>query len=789
MALRALNCKLLRDFWGMRGQALAIAMVIAGGLATWVIAFSTIDSLLLTQSAFYRDNRFADVFATLKRAPKSLEARIAAIPGVARVETRTVAMATLQVAGFDQPVNAQLVSIPDRGNAVLNRLYVRTGRLPAPRSPDEVVISEPFAEAQGLGPGDTLGAIINGKRERLRIAGIGLSPEYTSQIRPGDLFPDYKRYAIIWMREEPLSAAEGMDEAFNSVALTLEKGASEEAVIDRLDRLLDPYGGTGAYGRKDQVSHEYLSQEIKGLRSMAAVVPVIFLGVAAFLLNVVITRLVSQQRDQIAVLKAFGYNNLAVGLHYLALVMIIVVAGSLPGLAVGAWLGHAMSELYSHFFRFPYLRYYLAPGVVLGGVGISAAACALGTWWAVRRATALSPAEAMRPEPPASFRPTIVERLGAQRLFDQPSRMILRHIERRPMKALLSILGIAMAGAILMVGFFQKDAIDYMIQVQFNLAQREDLTVTFTDPSAREALFELQSLHGVERAEPFRAVPVELHAGHRSYRTAIQGYQPGGELHRVVDTHLRPVDLPEGGILLTDYLGKRLHVRPGDRLVVKVLEGERPVREVRVAGLVTQFIGVGAYMEINALNRLMREGHVISGAYLAVDSARRQAIFDRLEARPRVQGVSIRQVSIDAFRETMGETLLVFAFVNTILAGSIAFGVVYNSARIALSEHSRELASLRVLGFTRGEISYILLGELGLMTLAAVPLGFAIGRLFCWLIAQNLASELYRVPVVVEPSTYGFSATVVLVSAVVSALIVRRRLHRLDLIGVLKTRE
>lgn len=783
----ALNRKLLRDFWHMRGQALAIAMVLASGVATWLISFSALDSLETTQRVFYREYRFADVFANVNRAPENLASRIEAIPGVRRVETRTVGLATLELAGFDAPATATTVSIPDRGQSALNRLYLRAGRLP--EGADEAAVSEPFAEAHDLAPGDSLTATINGQRIELRISGIALSPEYVYQISPGALFPDFERYAILWMREEPLAAMWDMESAFNDVVLTLERGANAEAVIDRLDLLLEPYGGIGAYGREDQLSHEFLSEELRSLRGSATVVPLIFLGVAAFLLSVVIGRIIDQQRDQVAILKAFGYNNRQVGLHYIGLVMLIVALGATVGLAAGIWLGHGLAELYSNFYKFPFLHYVLDGTVVAGGVGVATLAALGGTIRSVVRAVRLPPAEAMRPETPASYRPTVIERLGAQRFFDQPTRMIIRHLERRPLKSLMSILGIAMAGAILMVGSFQEDAINYMIDVQLGLAQRQDLTVTFTEAVERRALFELESIPGVLRAEPFRAVAARLHHGHRTYRTSVQAFENSGDLYRTLDDQLEPVAMPTAGILLTDYLGDELNVRPGDTLTVEVLEDTRPVRQVKVAGLVREFIGLSGYMELGALNALMREGSVISGAHLAIDPRQRSAVIQELEDRPGVAGVTERQAAIDAFYDTMGETILVFAFINVLLAGTIAFGVVYNSARITLSEHGRELASLRVLGFTRGEIAYILLGELALLTVAAIPLGFLIGYGFCKLISIGLSTELYRVPLVIESSTYGFSATIVLAAGVISGAIMQFRLYRLDLVGVLKTRE
>jgi putative ABC transport system permease protein len=758
-------------------------------VATFIMSVSTLDSLHRTQDTYYRDYRFADVFVSLKRAPEMLASRIGEIPGVNAVETRVVAAASLDLPDFPDPVRVQIVSVAEEGTPSLNRVFLRKGRMVDPRRDDEVVVSEPFAEAHRFVPGDSFAALINGKRKRLTIVGIGLSPEHIYQIGPGALFPDYKRYGVLWMARAPLSAAYNMEGAFNDAAMTLSAGASLPDAIGRLDELLEPYGGLGAYGRKDQVSHRYLSEEFRQLGTLAAIFPAIFLGVAAFLLNVVLGRLVGTQREQIAVLKAFGYANLDVGLHYAKLVVLIALAGVAGGVAAGVWLGKELGGIYMDFYRFPYLDYVLQPGKTAVACLVSVAAALFGALQAVRRAALLPPAEAMRPEAPERYRETAIERLGLKRLLSQPGRMILRHIARKPVKSLLSAAGIALACAILTIGRFQEGAIDFMVDVEFRAAQREDLTVSFVEPASRGALHELQGLHGVEFGEPYRIVPVRLRHGQRTYRTSLRGIEPGARLYRLLDTDLRPIEPPTEGMLLTDQLGKILEVRPGDTVIVEALEGRRPVRETVVADLVKQYVGVSAHMDLAALNRLMGEGEAISGAYLFTDKSHLPEIYRKLKEMPRVAGTAIRENEIRSFYDTMAETLLVFTFINTLLAGTIAFGVVYNSARIALSERSRELASLRVLGYTRGEISYILLGELGVITLAAIPPGFLVGRELCRFIASRLASDLYRVPLVMEPKTYAFAAAVVLVAAGVSGLVVRRRLDRLDLVAVLKTRE
>ena len=783
--MRALDRKLWRDLWHMRGQAVAIALVVMCGVATHVMFLSTLNALRETQAGYYREYRFADLFASLKRAPEPLRERIAALPGVHRVETRVVAPVRVDMPFFGELVNALMASLPAPGG--LNGLHLREGRLPA--RADEVVVGTPFAEAHGLHPGDRFHALLNGRRQALTLVGTALSPEFIQQLRPGSAFPDNKRYGVMWMERRALAQAYDLEGAFNDLAVGLAPGASAPAVIAGIDGLLERYGGLGAYGRQDQRSHRFLSEELQQLGTLAGLFPAMFMAVAAYLLNVVIGRLVTMQREQVATLKAFGYGNGAILAHYLKLVAAIAAAGIVAGVGLGHWLGGLLAGLYMDFYHFPWLRYTLEPLVVVQAAGASLLAAGVGAWGAVARVLRLQPAQAMRPEPPARYRETLPERLGLKRWMSQPTRMIARNIGRRPLKSALAVVGIALGCGIILTGLFQRDTVGYMLNVQFGMSQREDLALSFTDPTAYRARFDLAALPGVRRVEVFRAVPVRLKSGHLEYRTSIRGLESGGELQRLLDADLRPVALPAEGLLLTDHLGRRLGVKAGDRLVVEVLEGARPRREVVVAGLVKEYLGVSGYMDLAALNALLREGPTLSGAWLGVDRAQLAGLFEHFKGVPRVAGVAERIQEIRAFNKVMDETMLFFTYVATVFAVVIAFGVIYNSARIALTERGRELASLRVLGFTRGEIAYILLGELAVLTLAAIPLGLAAGRWMCAYIASTMQNDLFRVPVVLAPQTYAFAVTVVLVSALLSGLAVRSRLDRLDLVAVLKTPE
>ena len=787
--MKARNRMLWRDLWHLRGQVIAAALVVACGVASFLSMRATYESLLRARDDYYHALRFADVFVQLKRAPSSLAARIAEIPGVAQVRTRVVVQVTLDVPGLDEPASGRLVSIPEQPQAMLNDLSLRAGRYVEPGRDEEVIASEAFAAANGLTVGDGIAAVINGRWKRLRIVGVALSPEYIYEVGAGTIFPDNRRFGVLWMGEKALASAYNMEGAFNDVSLALAAGASEADVIERLDLLLARYGGLGAYGREEQLSHRFISDEIGQNRIMSTFVPGIFLGVAAFLLHIVLSRLTAMQRTQIGLLKAFGFSNREVGWHYLEIALVTVVAGVALGSAFGVYAGSWMTDLYQDYYRFPRLELEVSPRVLSLTLLFALAAAVIGALGAVRRAVALPPAEAMRPEPPASYHAGVLERTGLSARLPSSARMVARSIARRRWKSSLAVLGMGCAVGILVLGRFGLDAMNYMMRVQFEVVQRDDVMVIFTEPESAGVRYELERLPGVLSAEPFRMVPARLRFEHRSKRVELTGLPQDAELRRLVDANLQPVQLPANGAVLTRKLGELLGVRPGESITASVLEGARPTLTLQVAGLVDEPVGIGAYMDLRALNALMREAGSLSGAYLAVDPNRAQELYRALKRLPAVSGVAFRDALLKSFDEILERSMRTVSVINVIFACIIAFGVVYNGARIALSERGNELASLRVLGFTRREVSWLLLGEQGLLTLLAVPLGFALGIWTAWLLSLRLNTELYRVPLVLERGSFSFAVVVIILAALLSGMLVARRIHRLDLIAVLKTRE
>ncbi|HEY0664991.1 MAG TPA: FtsX-like permease family protein [Gallionella sp.] len=792
--VKPLDRILWRDLWHLRGQVLAAALVVCCGVMAQVSMHSAYRSLEATRASYYDNYRFADLFASLKRAPESLAGEIRTLPGVAQVRTRVVTEVTLDVPGLAEPATGRLVSIPEVQSAMINDLYLRSGRYIEASHPDEVLVSEIFAQANGLHLGDRLGAILNGRWRELTVVGIALSPEYIYEVGPGMLFPDNRRFGVLWMGREALASAYNMRGAFNDVALTLapqayNTGAGEAEVIAALDRLLLPYGGLSAYGRRDQLSNRFLSDELGEIEVSATYIPAIFLAVAVFLIYIVLSRLVVMQRTQIGLLKAFGYSNLSVGLHYLKFALATVLTGLLPGLLLGLYLGEQVTNLYRDYFHFPLLALAVSPGVLFWAALVNLLAACAGAVAAVRRVTALAPAEAMRPEAPASFHTGAIERSGVAQWLPAPARMIVRNLLRKPWKALLSVLGIGIAVGLMMVSRFLFDAVDHMMMVQFDLVQRDSVTVLFHEPRATRAALEIGRLPGVLRAEQFRAVPVRLRHEHRSKQIALTGMSPGSELYRIVDSRLRSIALPPDGLLLTRKLGEMLGVRAGDTVTLEVLEGARAVREVAVAGLSDELLGIGAYMDAGALARLLREDNLVSGVRLRVDPVFEERLYATLKRMPAVSGVAIRSAMVDSVKEIIDTAFSYVSIIEMLFAAIIIGGMVYNSVRIALSERGNELASLRVLGFTQREVVVLLLGEQALLTLCAIPVGLAIGYGMCLALVPIFDRELFRLPLVFGAQTFIYPIIATLISAILSALLVARRLRHLDLIAVLKTRE
>jgi putative ABC transport system permease protein len=785
--LSPLNRKLLRDLWAMRGQVLAVSLVVGCGVALYVMMNGTLVSLRDTLDAYYGRYRMADVWAPARRAPAHVIEDLRAIPGVKMAEGRISAAGLLDMPGEREPVRAKIVSLPVNGQPRANAVYLKKGRLPE-RGTEQVLVADDFVEAYDLDIGDRIEATLYGVRRELVISGIALAPEFIYSIAPGEMIPNPKRFAIMWMGYEALGHAYDMDGAFNEAVFLLDREASVPEALRQIDLILEPYGGVGAYAREDQFSDDFLQSEFEQLAVLGGLLPPIFLGVAAFLLNMVISRVVDQEREQIGLLKAFGYRPLDIVLHYLRFATAIVAIGVAAGWYAGYHMGGGMASLYRDFYKFPILLFDPGMGIYLRGAVFAVVAGVLGVLIAVRRTIRLRPAVAMAPPAPTDY--SGMGKLGARIAWmDQGLRLMVRHMVRWPMRSGLTCLGVSMGMAIMITAQGSQDSIDRMVSLQFELISRQDLTVAFVERRSPEVLNELRAEPGVIKVEPFLSVPATLTHGHRSRHQGISGVVPAADLNIMLDRQDRPIAPSPSGLTLSESLADALMAKPGDMIEVVFRDGLRREVTLPVMRTVSTYIGTPAYMGIEDLATVTGEGNRISGAYVMADADQLDALYRRLKDMPGVAAVSTNTSSYHAMKDTMDQSMGTMTFFNSVFASLIAIGVVFSSARISFYERQREIASLRVLGFTIAEVNFVLLGELALLTVLALPLGAFVGYQLSLYMAANLSSELFRVPTIVSNGSFAYAASVILAASVLSAAVIARQVAKLDLVIALKTRE
>lgn len=787
--MRALDLKLFRDLTRLWAQALAIALVIGGGVATLVLAVGSIRSLVETRDAYYERNQFADVFALVKRAPKELIDRIVEIPGVAVAEARIVKLALLDMPDTREPVTGQFISLPDESEQHLNRIYLRSGRTPEPGRADEVVVYDGFAAAHDMTLGSRFSAILNGRKQELIVVGTALSPEFIYTIGPGETITDNRRFGIIWMSEKALANVYNLDGAFSSVTVKLLRGASESEIIKQLDRLLDPYGGQAAYGRKDLPSHAWGEHGLDMLRNMSRTLPAIFLLVAIFLVNQWLSRIITLDREQIGLLKALGYRNISIAGHYLKFVLVLVAVGTVIGSVAGTWLGAYVTRMYGGLLNLPFLIFIKSPDLYVLGGGLSLLAGIVGAARALRTVVRLPPAVAMQPPAPQRFRHVLPAGLTIDYVASQRTLMMLRNLSHHPARAGFTVLGMALATAIIIVSRFLIDTTADLINVTYFISERQAASVSFVEKRPLNVVNQIVRLPGVLSAEPYRELPVRIRHDSIERRIIISGRPRDADLRRIIDVDLQAVALPENGLAISAWLAGILGVHVGDFVEVDLLEGQQRTVSLPVAALVEDFFGIQGMMELGSVARLVREAPTVTAVSVMLDDNKIDQFYGAVKAMPAVSGIGVQRLSLLNYRNLLAPLETSMATIYSGFAALIAFGVVYSSARILLSERARELASLRVLGFHNGEVLLILLAELGLLTLLAQPLGWGAGYLLASFMRLNLAGEVMRGRLIIEHSSYAVASGIVIAAAVVSALVVRNRVNQLDLVAVLKTRD
>lgn len=789
MHLQPLDRKLLRDLKRLRTQAIAVSAVLACGVALFVMATGMYDSLERARDTYYDSARMADIAASVVRAPDPVANQLAELSGVNAIETRVSGIGLLDVAGKSDPVSARFVSLPPDRRPRVNDVLLRAGRWPDPTRDNEALINEAFAEANRLAPGMTLRALIYGRYRLLQIVGIASSPEFVFAVAPGGMLPEPERFGVVWMNREALGRAFDVDGAFNDVVIRAAPDAKVREIIFAVDALLERHGGRGAYGRDRMLSAQFLADELASLRTMASILPPIFMLVAIFLLNVSLSRLVATERSNIGLMKAFGYANRTIALHYGKFAIAFALLGALLGLIVGRWVGGYMAALYVTVYRIPDLTFDAQPHIYVWAVIVALVAAVLGSAQAVYRATQLPPAAALAPPAPVSF-----GRLGNRiehwaRRLDGKTRMVTRRIARFPRRSATTVIGIALALALLITSQHFPISMNHIVDVTFGVAQRMDATITFAETADDRILNEVARLPGVLSVEPLRATEVIFTAGSNERRETLMGLPETPYLFRILDHQLDSVPMSTEGLTLAHNLAQKLDVRIGDHVVVQATEGKRANVELPVVAIVKPYLAGAAYMEIDALSRALREPDRVNAAYVLIDRRERDALNREIKELPMIAGVSFLDTASASMRKMLNEGTGFFAYMFVVFSCLMAGGVAYSAARVTFAEQERDLATLRVLGFSRREVSYVLLAEIGALLLIALPSGAILGYLLSrWLMSQ-FQTDLFTFPYITESWAYGRSTLFVACAVLAAALAVRRSVDRLDMVGVLKSRE
>lgn len=787
--VKPLHAKMFRDLWRIKGQAVAIMVVIGIGVALQVMMSGLVASLTQTRDTYYERHQFADAFASVVRAPEHVASQMRDIVGVATIETRVTGVALIDVATRDLPVSARILSLSTDNRRHLNEIRLTSGRRPETGQSQEVVLLESFAKAHGILVGHQISVTLNGSRRIFDVVGTAQSPEFIYYAAPGEMIPDDARFGVIWIGRPTLAAALDLKGAFNEVLLTLRRDANVDAVLDGVDRILEPYGAAGAYGVEDQPSNRFLTEEVSGLEISAKNVPPVFMLVAAFLLYIVTSRMVQSEREEIGLMKAFGYTDTEVSIHYLQLVVIIALGGALLGCVLGVVLGRLTIPIYTTYYKLPFLLFRLELSSFLTGIFTSVTVASLGGAIVLRRIFRLAPAEAMRPPSPPDYTKTGNFGKGIIRYFDQPTRMVVRRVVRQPLRMLGAVLGIAAGMSLSLAMLIIYEGFDEAIERTFNVIDRSDAFVTFAAPTSTKAIFEMQRIAGVTRVEPIRAVPVILRNGRRDYAGVITGLAQEAQLFRALDADTQAIALPSQGVVLSVLLATILNLRVGEDITIDIRQGSQPVVTTRVAGITESLMGSPAFMDIDALNRLLDEPNRLSGAYMSINDGAQKKVYAALKNMPVVAGVSLRTEAQAAFQELMDQGAGSARFIMGFMAFAITFGIIYNAARVAKDERTRDLASLRVMGFHEGETAFVLLGELAVVTLVALPVGVFMGNALSYLIAAGFSTDLYQIPVVFAPKATGTAIAIVVGAALTSGWLVKRDIDRTDIISALKTRE
>ena len=790
--MKTLTKKTVRGIIRNRGQAIAVTMVVLCGTACYICLASLHRNLQLTRDTYYAQNRFADFEIMVERVPLTTLFKLEDIPGVRQVRGRIVEEVKLEIPGNEKSLTGRIVSMPDTKRNVLNNVVLKSGRYFEGGERNEVIVSDRFADANALEVGDSIRATLDGRQHTLRIVGLGLSPEYVYVIRNvQELVPSPERFGILWVPEHFAETAMNMQEARNNIIGSVDNPDRLDAILEKANDLLDSYGVYAKVKQKDQVSNQFISGEITGLSVTARIVPTVFLGVSSLVILILLNRMVRNERMQIGLMKAYGYSNLSVAAHYLQYALILSGVGCVGGFLLGHWLATQMIKIYVQFYNFPILESRVYPDVLVHATLIALAFALLGAAGAAHRASRIQPAESMRPESPAVGHRVFLERIVLLwRRLSFTWKMIARNVARSKFRSSLNVFGIMISCALIIVGYFSIDGMNYLIDYQFEQTQKQDARVSFIIERGKDALNEAARLDHVRKAEPLLQYPFEVRSEWRTRDMLIEGLPQDAQLQFLFDTEGRRIDVNGPGIILSERIAGKLGVKPGDSVVLKPLMGKiRKEKTVTVSKVIQQYFGSTGYMELGALSRVLDEPFAINAALLRTDPGTEHLLNTQIKKIPGITAIELKGDAKRNLEQTMAQSMSIMSFMTVIFAAVISFSIIYNVTTVTLAERERELASLRVLGFTNAEVGRILYNENFVTGVIGLLLGMPFGMGLCKLMVNAYDTDIFTMPYHLSFKTLVIANVLTIFFIILANLAVRRKIYGLNLVEVLKERE
>ena len=794
MVNRILLRKAGRDLYERKGSLLALSVIVTIGVGCFIGSAAVWRDLDQSRSRYYREYRIADFSVNVKRAPPQALETVESLPNVRAVYGRISLAALVDIPGVETPIGGVTISLPAQQTPVLNGVMLRSGAWFSGPDEREVILNDEFAKANGLYPGCRIKVLLLDKQHDLLVVGTAMSPEFVYMIPSGGgLAPDPARFGVMYLAEDFLRRSCDLEGAYNEIVGQVHDRSRNALgrTLTLIEERLDAYGVTNAIPIHEQASVKFLEDEMTGLEVSSTIVPGIFLLVAALVLNVLLGRLVTQQRTVIGTLKALGYSNAAITRHYLFHALTIGAAGGLFGCGFGYWLEGAFISIYREIFALPSIQRHFYPDILVQGFAISIVFAVLGTLRAIQQASRLQPAEAMRPPAPEKGGRTPLEYIPA---FWHPLpfrwKMAVRAVFRNPFRSLVNIIAGAISTAIIFMALGNSASLSYLMEYQFEKISHEDFTVSLRDPQPGDALREIESLPFVAETEPQLSVNCDLRHGPYKKRAGISGLPRNNRLNTPLDRLGRPIIIPDAGIVLSKELARILGAAPGSTLQLRPLTGRRKTVSAPVTGIVDTYLGLSAYADIEYLSGIIGEEWAANSILgISYGGALHLPLLTALKQRPGIVAVGERTRSLHALDEAFGESMGAMISVMILFAGVIAFGSVLNSALVSVSERQRETGTLRVLGYTPEQVAKIFSGECYMLYTIGILLGLGLGILLTHALAAAYSTELYRFPVVIRMENFIWSALLMLFFIAVAQRIVRRLIRKLPWLEVLEVKE